>query len=112
MTDDYYQRKDLKQFGKITDDAADQGQAFFNYYQQALQPGALSKREKVLIALAVAHTERCPYCIDAYTNEGLSLGLSRDEMMEAVHVGASMQAGVTMVHATQMQKIVKKKEMI
>ena len=45
-------------------------------------------REKSLIALAVAHTEQCPYCIDAYTKDGLQRGITKEEMMEAIHVGA------------------------
>ena len=49
--------------------------------------------------------------IDAYTNKCLSLGLDNDEMMEAVHVAAAMAAGDTLAHATQMRKIIKKKEM-
>ena len=79
----------------------------------AVQPraGKLTEREKSLIALAVAHTEHCPYCIDAYTTKCLSLGLTSDEMMEAVHVGASMVAGAVLAHATQMRKIVRKNEM-
>jgi len=53
----------------------------------------------------------CPDCIDAYTNKCLSLGIINDEMMEAIHVGASMMAGITLVHSTQVRKIAKKKEM-
>ena len=37
--------------------------------------------------------------------------LSNDEMMEAIHVGAAMTAGDVLAHATQMRKIIKKKEM-
>ena len=110
----YYETKDLRDFEKITEYATPEGKRFFDYYEQATQAttaGSLTEREKSLIALAVAHTEKCPYCIDAYTNKCLSLGLSNDEMMEAVHVGASMVAGVVLAHSTQMRKIIKKKEM-
>lgn len=108
---DYYQKKDLTDFSKIGEYASSQGEAFFDYYGKSTSAGALSEREKALIALTVAHTEKCPYCIDAYTNKCLSIGISNDEMMEAVHVGASMSAGVILAHATQMRKIIKKKEM-
>jgi AhpD family alkylhydroperoxidase len=61
--------------------------------------------------LTVATVENCPYCIDAYTNKCLSIGVSEEEMMEAIHVGASMLAGIALAHSTQMRKIIKKKQM-
>lgn len=111
MSQQYYETKDLEDFPNIGEYAPEEGAKYFEYYGKATGAGKLTEREKALIALAVAHTERCPYCIDAYTNKCLSLGLSNDEMMEAVHVGASMVAGVVLAHTTQMRKIIKKKEM-
>ena len=111
MEDVYYEPRDLEDFPNIGEYAAEQGNAFFDYYGKATAAGALTEREKSLIALAVATVRHCPYCIDAYTNKCLSLGVSNDEMMEAIHVGAAMVAGDTLAHATQMRKILKKKEM-
>ena len=107
----YYETKDLSDFPNIAEYAPAEGQKFFEYYTQATGPGSLTEREKSLIALAVATVRHCPYCIDAYTNKCLSLGVTNDEMMEAIHVGAAMTAGDVLAHATQMRKIVKKKEM-
>jgi alkylhydroperoxidase/carboxymuconolactone decarboxylase family protein len=111
MTQPYYEQKDLDDFPNITEFAAESGEKFFDYYNTAISAGKLSEREKSLIALAVATVRHCPYCIDTYTNKCLSLGVDNDEMMEAVHVGAAMVAGDTLAHATQMRKIIKKKEM-
>lgn len=111
MSDNYYENKDLADFPNIVEYATEQGKKFFEYYGAATGPGKLNEREKALIALAVAMTQHCPYCIDAYTNKCLSLGVSNDEMMEAAHVGAAMVAGVTLAHSTQLRKILKKKEM-
>ncbi len=111
MSSAYYEPKDLKDFPNIAEQAPEQGEKFFEYYTQATGAGLLTEREKALIALAVATVRHCPYCIDAYTNKCLSLGVSGDEMMEAVHVGAAMTAGDVLAHATQMRKILKKKEM-
>ena len=111
MAANYYEAKDLQDFPNITEQAAPAGQKFFAYYGEATGPGALTEREKALIALAVAGAQQCPYCIDAYTTKCLSLGVSSEEMMEAFHVGAAMSAGIVLAHATQMRKIVKKKEM-
>jgi alkylhydroperoxidase/carboxymuconolactone decarboxylase family protein len=111
MTQNYYESRDLADFPNITEHAQEQGRKFFDYYSTSTSAGKLSEREKSLIALAVAMTQSCPYCIDAYTNKCLSLGIGEDEMMEAVHVGAAMMAGITLAHSTQMRKIIKKKAM-
>lgn len=108
---DYYEKRDLADFVNIGEYAPEEGNAFFEYYSKATAEGRLSEREKSLIALVVATTQNCPYCIDAYTNKCLSLGISKEEMMEAVHAGAAMMAGITLAHSTQMRKIIKKKEM-
>jgi alkylhydroperoxidase/carboxymuconolactone decarboxylase family protein len=107
----YYEKADLEDFPNIGEYAPELGRKYFDYYGEAMKAGSLSEREKTLIALVVATTQKCPYCIDAYTNQCLSLGISAEEMMEAQHVGAAMVAGIVLAHTTQMRKIVKKKEM-
>lgn len=111
MSANYYEPEDLADFPNISEFAPEQGTAFFDYYSKSTSAGALTEREKSLIALTVATVRHCPYCIDAYTDKCLSLGVSNDEMMEAIHVGASMVAGDVLAHATQMRKKIKKKEM-
>ena len=111
MSQQYYEAKDLQDFSNIDEFAPESGKKFFEYYTNATSAGKLTEREKALIALAVATVRHCPYCIDAYTNKCLSLGVDHDEMMEAIHVGAAMVAGDTLAHATQMRKIVKQKEL-
>jgi alkylhydroperoxidase/carboxymuconolactone decarboxylase family protein len=111
MPSNYYEPKDLADFPNIAEFAPEQGAAFFDYYTKSTSAGSLTEREKSLIALTVATVRHCPYCIDAYTTKCLSLGVSNEEMMEAIHVGAAMVAGDVLAHATQMRKIVKKKEM-
>ena len=56
---------------------------FMSYYSAVFAEGALTEREKALIALAVAHTVQCPYCIDAYTQASLEKGSNVEEMTEA-----------------------------
>ncbi len=102
MADTYYNPKDLRKFGKITEWSEELGTKFFDYYGKVFEEGALSAREKSLIALAVSHVVKCPYCIDAYTKDGLQKGITKEEMMEAVHVGAAIESGATLVHGVQM----------
>ena len=87
------------------------GGKFFDYYGEVFKEGALTEREKALIALAVAHTIQCPYCIDAYSTTCLEKGSDEEQMMEAVHVSAAILAGSSLVYGTQMMKHVKKLSM-
>ena len=104
----YYDPKDLRKFGQITQWSESLGEKFFEYYNSVFKEGALTAREKSLIALAVAHTEMCPYCIDAYTKDGLERGITKNVMMEAVHVGAAIKSGASLVHGVMMMNKVNK----
>ena len=105
----YYNPADLAKFGDIGKDAPELAKKFFDYYGAVFAEGALTEREKALIALAVAHAVQCPYCIDAYTNGCLEKGSNPDEMTEAVHVAAAIRGGATLVHGVQMRNILGKK---
>jgi len=98
----YYDSKDLKKFGNIGEFQKPLADKFFEWYGAVFEEGALTAREKSLIALAVAHAVQCPYCIDAYTQDTLEKGCSEAEMMEAVHVSAAIRGGASMVHGVQM----------
>ncbi len=111
MSKTYYDPADLRKFGNITEWSEELGSKFFEYYNKVFEEGALTAREKSLIALAVSHTEQCPYCIDAYTIDGLQRGITKEEMMEAIHVGAAIKSGATLVHGVQMMNKVNKLEM-
>lgn len=102
MAEDYYKSEDLKKFGNIKEWQPELGEKFFEYYNSVFKEGALTKREKALIALAVSHTVQCPYCIDAYTKDLLQDGVGEKEMMEAVHVAAAIRSGASLVHGVQM----------
>lgn len=98
----YFHQDDLKKFGNITRVNPHLGDKFFAYYNEVMKEGALSEREKALIALAVSHAQKCPYCIDAYSSTCLEKGADEAQMSEAVHVAAAMMAGITLVHSVQM----------
>lgn len=102
MSDSYYNSKDLRKFGKITEWSSEIGKKFFDWYGSVFQEGALTQREKSLIALAVSHAVHCPYCIDAYSVDCLEKGATKEQMMEAVHVAGAIKGGATMVHGVQM----------
>src|SRR5512136_3387304 len=104
----YYKPEDLPKFEEIGKEAPDVARKFFDYYGAVFAEGALTEREKALIALAVAHAVQCPYCIDAYTRAALEKGSNLEEMTEAVHVVNAIRGGASLVHGVQMRKIAEK----
>jgi 4-carboxymuconolactone decarboxylase len=66
--DTYYHPPDLAKFADMGKDAPELWKKFLEWYGAVFAEGALSEREKALIALAVSHAVQCPYCIDAYTS--------------------------------------------
>ncbi len=102
MKDSYYNPEDLKKFEDVSEFGPELAEKFFDYYGAVFEEGALSAREKALIALAVSHTVQCPYCIDAYTSESLEKGASKEQMMEAIHVASAIRGGSSLVHGVQM----------
>jgi alkylhydroperoxidase/carboxymuconolactone decarboxylase family protein len=91
---DYYNDEDLGRFAEIGRARPDLMEKFFTYYQATLEEGALTKREKALIGLAVAHAIPCPYCIDSF-------GSNIEQITEAIHVASSIRGGATLIHGLQ-----------
>ncbi|MCU0523844.1 MAG: arsenosugar biosynthesis-associated peroxidase-like protein [Elainella sp. Prado103] len=104
---EYYKPEHLSQFGQVSAASPDLGEKFFAYYGAVFAEGALSVREKALIALAVAHTVQCPYCIEAYSKECLQQGADVEQMTEAIHVATAIRGGASLVHGMQMLDQVK-----
>lgn len=101
--DHYYNANDLPRFPEVGKDAPELWDKFLGWYSAVFAEGALTEREKALIALAVSHAVQCPYCIDAYTTGSLEKGATPDQMTEAVHVAAAIRGGASLVHAMQMR---------
>ena len=107
----YYNPEDLEKFGTMGEEAPKLWENFMQYYGAVFAEGALTAREKSLIALAVATAVQCAYCIDSYTQDCLSKGVDEEQMTEAVHVAAAIKGGAALVHGVQMKNIVKKLEL-
>lgn len=107
----YYEEKDLGKFGTMGECAPELWEKFMGYYGAVFAEGNLTAREKALIALAVATAVQCPYCIDSYTQDCLSKGVTEEQMTEAVHVACAIRGGASLVHGVQMKNVVKKLEL-
>jgi 4-carboxymuconolactone decarboxylase len=108
---DYYNQEDLPRFGEMGKNVPELWEKFQAWYGAVFREGALSEREKALIALAVAHAVPCPYCIDAYTQECLEKGSNMDQMTEAVHVATAIKGGAALIHGLQMRNVADKLSM-
>ena len=107
----YYHQEDLAKFPQIGAEAPELWKKFSEWYGAVFADGALSEREKALIALAVAHAVQCPYCIDAYTQACLEKGSNLEQMTEALHVTAAIRGGASLVHGLQMRNCAEKLSM-
>jgi len=109
--DAYYKHEHLSNFAEIGEGNPELARKFFDYYSSVFADGALTVREKALIALAVAHAVQCPYCIDAYSTECGHQGADLEEMTEAIHVATAIRGGASLVHGLQMLEHVTKSAM-
>lgn len=106
--DTYYCPHDLARFSEIGENRPELWEKYQAYYSAVFADGALTEREKSLIALGVAHAVQCPYCIDAYTQACLEKGADLDQMTEALHVSNAIRGGSSLVHGVQMRNVAKK----
>ncbi|HXV68759.1 MAG TPA: arsenosugar biosynthesis-associated peroxidase-like protein [Nitrospira sp.] len=103
--DSYYHPHDLGHFPDMGKGNKELWDKFTGYYRAVFAEGALTEREKALIALAVAHTVQCPYCIDSFTQASLEKGSNLEEMTEAVHVACAIRGGASLIHGMQMRNV-------
>ncbi len=73
--------------------------AFHEFSKKVFADGALPSKTKQLIAVAVAHVTQCPYCIRGHTQLALNMGVTEEELMEAIWVAADMRAGGAFAHS-------------
>jgi AhpD family alkylhydroperoxidase len=64
------------------------------------EDGAIPRKYRELIALAVAATTQCPYCIEAHAKGAKAAGASREEVAEAALLAAALRAGAAATHGT------------
>jgi AhpD family alkylhydroperoxidase len=86
---------------KTLKELAPEGMAAFAAFDEAaFKAGAIPTRTKELIALAVAFTTQCPYCIEIHAKKAKAAGCTDAEIAEVVVVAAAMRAGAAVTHGT------------
>jgi AhpD family alkylhydroperoxidase len=102
MADDLYPQATPAVAERRRELTPDITEAWDAFSKAAFAEGALDERTKQLIAVAVAHTTQCPYCITGHSKLAKAKGASAEQIMEAVWVAAEMRAGGAYAHSTLM----------
>lgn len=89
----------LPKMGKLSPEAMT---SFFAYDKAALADGAIPKKYKELMAIAVALTTQCVYCIELHRQEAIKAGVTEQELAEAIHVASALRAGAAITHGTHL----------
>ena len=95
-----YNQENLNQLKKMDSLAPEVMKAFWAFDRAAVAEGAIPVKYKELIAVAVALTTQCPYCIQIHSGNARRAGATDAEMVEAAMVAAALRAGAAVTHAT------------
>ncbi len=95
-----YNKENLTKIKKMNDLAPEVMKAFWVFDKAAVADGAIPVKYKELIAVAVALTTQCPYCIAIHSDNARKAGATEAELVEAGIVSAALRAGASITHTT------------
>jgi len=95
-----YDMKNLRKLKSLEANAPEAIKAFWAFDKAAMAAGAIPGKYKELMALAVAFTTQCPYCIEIHSKRAREAGASEPEIAESVAVAAALRAGAAITHGT------------
>ena len=96
-----YNKESLAKIKKMNELAPEAMKAFWAFDKLAVADGAIPVKYKELIAIGIAVTTQCPYCIEIHSGNARKAGATDAEIVEAAIVAASLRAGGAITHATQ-----------
>lgn len=99
-----FDMKNLTKLKKLEENAPEVAKAFWAFDKAAYQPGAIDALHKQLMALAVALTTQCPYCIELHRRAAMEAGATEPMLAETALVAAAMRAGAAVTHSTHLFK--------
>lgn len=97
--DELYKKSNMVRFKELGGANPDAFKAFNKFDMEAMKPGLISQKDKELMAIAVAHVTGCAYCIEAHTQKAKQLGISLEEITEAIFVATALKAGSALAHS-------------
>jgi AhpD family alkylhydroperoxidase len=95
-----YDMKNLEKLKSLQANAPEAMKAFWAFDKAAMAAGAIPVKYKELMALAVAFTTQCPYCIEIHAKKAREADASEQEIAEVVTVAAALRAGAAITHGT------------
>ena len=95
-----YNKQNLTKLKKMDSLVPEAMKAFRAFDKAAVADGSIPEKFKELIAVAVAFTTQCPYCIDIHSGNARKAGATDAEMIEAAMIAAALRAGAAVTHAT------------
>lgn len=95
-----YDMKNLAKLKTLDADAPEGMKAFWAFDKAAMAEGAIPVKYKELMAIAVALTTQCPYCIAIHSDKARKAGASPQEIAEVAVVAAALRAGAAITHGT------------
>jgi AhpD family alkylhydroperoxidase len=95
-----YYMANIKKMKAMKEAAPDVMAAFTAFDKAAFADGAIPSKTKELIAIAVAVTTQCAYCIEIHAKRAKAAGCTDAEITEASMVAAAIRAGGAVTHAT------------
>src|SRR6185295_11127532 len=99
MSDHYHDPNDLRLLKEMRNLAPSEFDAWLNLNKIcAREDGAVPRKYRELIAVAVAVTTQCPYCIEAHAKAAKAAGASKEELVETAFVAAALRAGGAATH--------------
>jgi AhpD family alkylhydroperoxidase len=105
MANHFHDADDLKRMKELRALAPEEFKAWLDLDRiVGREGGAIPVRYRELIALAVAHTTQCVYCIEVHTKAAKKAGCSKAEVAEAVLLAAALRAGGAAAHGTLAMK--------
>lgn len=99
-----YDMKNLAKFSTMAELAPDAFRAFVAFDAAVVAGGAIPLKYKELMAVAVALTTQCPYCIEIHAQKAREAGATPQELTEATLIAAALRAGAAMTHGTHALK--------
>jgi AhpD family alkylhydroperoxidase len=106
MSDHYHDPDDLKLLGELRKLAPEEFKGFIELDKAVgRSDGAIPQKFRELIAIAVACTTQCPYCLDLHTRNAKKAGATREEVAEVIFLAAAMRAGAAVTHGTLALKL-------
>ena len=99
-----FDMKNLSLLSTLDKNAPAAMKAFWAFDKEVFTAGALDVQQKQLIAVAVALTTQCPYCIELHVKAAREAGATDQALAEVATVAAAMRAGAAITHATHLFK--------